>query len=77
MAAQPRVPARKRTPKKVAEPLFFTPLQIEQLLGLSMAGTYKLIHSGQFEVRYVGRNVRVFKASFDSWLAALPPQRLY
>jgi excisionase family DNA binding protein len=55
----------------------YTPKQIQQMLGLSSGKLSKLLHSGEFTIRYIGRNVRVPKAEFDAWYQGLPSRRAY
>ncbi len=57
------------------EPLFLTAKQVRVLLNVSTAKAGRLMRSGEFPVRYIGRNVRVFKADFDRWLTNLPTER--
>ena len=41
--------------------------EIMEILEVSKNTAYKMAHSGAFEIRRVGRSIRIPKASFDEW----------
>ena len=46
----------------------YTVNEIQDILGISLSGAYKLIGQKCFKVVRVGRSIRISKKSFDNWL---------
>lgn len=55
----------------------YTVQEIANILGISKKLAYKLVKSGPFESRRIGRILRISKSSFDHWLdaSAIPLKR--
>ena len=52
----------------MAEKRVYTAKEVQEMLGISRAATYSLIHSGEFKFIVAGGRYLVSKESFDNWL---------
>lgn len=46
----------------------YTVEEIQNILEISRASAYRLVHSGQFKVLKVGGQIRIPVSSFEEWL---------
>lgn len=53
--------------------LTYTVQEIAEILGISAKSAYKLVNSGQFSCKRIGRILRISRASFNQWLDAGDP----
>ena len=55
-------------------PLMLTVPDVSQVLGISLAGTYELVHSDGFPVLKIGSRIVVPKEKFIEWINAQTPE---
>lgn len=57
------------TKRKDTLKMVYTAQEIQDILGLSRNGAYKLIRRNQFHIIKIGSHYRISKKSFDDWFA--------